>query len=190
MAVSAILLSLYAFHTPKTSSQLADIVRSWADLGFSFATSILGFLIAGFTISATLNRPDLYAMMARRQQPTSGLSYLKDNFLRLIRTFIAYMLFAALCLGIKLFAFPDGPFSLLFGALPINKAVDATIKLTAARIALIWVGAQFVFVLMSLHPFVFNVYHLVVTGIRFGVEIEALSEDKPDGQEAIQSRPT
>lgn len=177
----------YCFLSRIDASQLAKISREWSDAGFNFAASILGFLIAGFTISATLNRPELYALMARRRYRVTGLSYLKDQFFRLIRTFIAYMGFASVCLSIKIFGFPHGPVSLAVGLLP--DSISETAGLAIARLSFVWLGAHFCFVLLSLHPFIFNVYQLVLTGVRFGIEEEIRRERLAHHEREHSARP-
>jgi hypothetical protein len=52
------LLVVYVSTTPENPTLIAEKVRKLVELGFSFSSGILGFLIAGFTIFATVNDKD------------------------------------------------------------------------------------------------------------------------------------
>jgi hypothetical protein len=55
-------------------------VRAIADLGFTFTTSILGFLIAGFAIFASITKPNVFILLARLDHPKGGISRLQFIF--------------------------------------------------------------------------------------------------------------
>jgi len=54
-----IALGLNAFFFVGDESRLLADVRRWSELGLDFSITTLGFLIAGFTIFATLSKPDM-----------------------------------------------------------------------------------------------------------------------------------
>jgi hypothetical protein len=166
VGLTAVLIGGYSLLPASTAAILAAKTREIADMGFGFATSILGFLIAGFTVFATITKEELFKRMAVFEEPKSRLSYLKYNFFAFMKVFIDYLSFCGLCVFIKLAAFPDGPISTVVGYLPGS---DLT-KLWLARIGFILITATFVYVLLLLKSFVFNTHHVVMTSLRWSME--------------------
>ena len=166
VVVTATLALAYALLPNSSAALLATKVREFAEMGFGFAASILGFLIAGFTVFATITKEQLFHKMAEFIEPTSKLSYLKYNFFAFMRVFIDYLCFCAFCLLIKLAAFPDGPISAILSYLP---GTDFT-KLCMARIGFVVITASTVYVLLLLKAFVFNIHHVVMTSLRWSME--------------------
>lgn len=162
----AVALFVYACVTPNSAKDLAAMVRSWSELGITFATQILGFLVAGFTICATLTDKDLFETMAKTDHDC-GLSYLKYNFFAFLRVFGSYLLFTGVCLTIVLLAGPGGPVSAVADCLP-SRAPQ--LKSGLARTGIVLVGTMFVYSLVTLQCFVFNMYHVVMTSIRWHIE--------------------
>jgi hypothetical protein len=163
------LLFVYAFFSPNSVSTLASQVREWADLGIGFASSILGFLLAGFTISATVTKPDLLVAMSRKLHEPSGLSYLKYNYFALIEVFIVYLVFVGLCVGVKIFGAPNGPVSNVLFYLPFQLE---WLKRFFVIVGVVSVGTGFFGLIIILQSFIFNIYHFVMTGIRWELEKE------------------
>jgi hypothetical protein len=166
-----VILGFHMWFSEKTTSVMAEEVRSLVDTGFNFAGSILGFLIAGFTIFATLNKPDLFKAMARKRHKT-GLSYLKYNFFTFMKVFIHYISFVATCLLIKLLASPSGTISagIDFLNIYISSLKIVAIKHTIVAIGFALLGTWFFYLIMLLKSFIFNVYHIVMTAVRWEFE--------------------
>lgn len=160
------LLALHALYFDTKLLSLAATVRSMADVGLSFGSSILGFLIAGFTIFATLTKPSLFIMMYKNVHPKSGLNYLKHNFFAFIEVFVVYLVFLGGCLLIKIFGGPDGALLqfLKFVACRTDSELD-TLKEIVIKGAYIVTGTFLYYSLVSLKSFVFNIYHIVITSI-------------------------
>lgn len=160
------ILAAYAWFTPETAKELADRTREIAADGFAFATTILGFLVAGFTVFATVTKPDLFVFMAKTRHKQSGLPWVKYNFFKFMEVFYVYIVFAGMCLGVRLLAKPNGALSLL-----VNSTSDPAItKLYLAKIGLLLLGGVFIYTLMLLKSFIYNVYHVVMTSIRWEME--------------------
>lgn len=143
-------------------------IRAVADLGLTFSITILGFLIAGFTIFATLSRVEMFIDMAKRIEPTTQLDFLKYNFFAFIGVFTEYLAFTFLCLMVKLLCFPGGPATLFLNC--INPPLDFRHRL--AQAALVILSGFLVYVLMQLKSFLFNIYHVVMTSIAWSVHDE------------------
>jgi hypothetical protein len=149
-------LLTYSFASHESNFILAEKVRKWSELGFSFSSGILGFLIAGFTIFATVS-------------DKSGLSYLKYNFFSLMYVFIAYLGFAMLCLLVILFGSNSGLVSIMVNLL-LNSIYLLTIKRCLICTGIVVLGTWFFYSIMLLQSFIFNIYHIVMTAIRWEFE--------------------
>jgi hypothetical protein len=168
LAIFAMLM-VYAIATTESSVSLLEKTRKWAEVGFGFSAGILGFLIAGFTIFATVSDKSLFITMAKTRHEKSGLSYLKYNFFALMYVFIAYLGFAILCLLIQLLGGASGFISIMT-ELIAGKDHFLVTKRFLAGVSVVVVGTWFFYSLMLLQSFIFNVYHIVMTAIRWEVE--------------------
>lgn len=165
----SVLLSVYAIRSSTSSIFLLDRAREWAELGFSFSTGILGFLIAGFTVFATVSDKSLFVEMARITHRRSNLSYLKYNFFSLMYVFIVYLGFALLCLLILLLGGTSGFISMIT-YLVVGEHGFSFVKRCFAGMSIVVIGTWFFYSLMLLQSFIFNVYHIVMTAIRWEME--------------------
>jgi hypothetical protein len=169
-------LTLYCALTHEEYLSIAQKVRDIADLGINFAASILGFLLAGFTIFATLSKPMLFVRMAKRRHRLTGFSLLKYNFLAFFKVFAIYIGFVFLCLLVKILANTGGPVTVFVDALPYHSTQS---KVYLSKIGYVFLGTWFFYLLVILQLFIFNVYHVVMTGIRWEVNEydKSLKED-------------
>lgn len=163
------MLIIYAFFSNETSSSLLEKVRKWSEIGFSFSAGILGFLIAGFTIFATVSDKSLFVEMSKIVDKKSGLSYLKYNFFTLMYVFIAYVGFAVLCLLIQLLCGSSGFLSILVRWVSLDNNFLIS-KRILSGVGIVVVGTYFFYVLIILQSFIFNIYHIVMTSIRWEIE--------------------
>jgi hypothetical protein len=159
---SLLFFSIYAVLAPDVRG-MHSLLLKLAEIGFNAAISILGFLIAGFTIFGSLTKPRLLLTMLRFREKRSGLSYLKYNFFTLIRTFIYFLIFAAFQLGVIVIGQQGGPISVFVKLLPdFQPAVEPAVRMTFVASIVLWTA-----VLLELKSFVFNVHHFVFTMIKF-----------------------
>ena len=140
--------------------------RELATLGFTTALAVLAFLIAGFTIFVTVCRPGLLVRMAVLRHPETELSWFKYNFFTFMRVFAYYIVFAFFCLVVILFGEPGGILSRLVQYSPEH----AVVKIYLARLGFVILGTTTYFALVQLKSFVFNVYHVTATWIRWEAE--------------------
>lgn len=169
------MLSVYAIFSTESSVLLLEKGRKWAELGFSFSIGILGFLIAGFTIFSSVSDKNLFVAMAKNKHDKSGLSYLKYNFFTLMYVFIVYLGFAILCLLIQLLGGSSGFISIVTKFI-VEEKYFLSVKRIFAIVNLVTTGTWFFYSLMLLQSFVFNIYHIVMTAIRW--EVENNNKDK------------
>ncbi|EGC00797.1 hypothetical protein CMV24_06320 [Pseudomonas plecoglossicida] len=154
---------LQAVLSPQTVEAKVEFVRKYADFGFNAALTTMGFLVAGFTIFATLSDPELFIKMGQRLHPDSKISWLKHNFFLFIRVFIYFIVFIVWCLLVIVFGSKSGVVSYLI-MLFDDAAVIREWVASAAQVLLI---TGFYFILMQLKSFVFNMHHAVMTSLKW-----------------------
>ncbi|HEV2292240.1 MAG TPA: hypothetical protein VGR35_00195 [Tepidisphaeraceae bacterium] len=169
LRVTAAVAVLYVLTSKQSAHEFAEMLRVWANIGLGFSAQILGFLVAGFTIFATLSKPAMLASMAAHQEKKSGLSYLKYNFFVFFETFGWYVGFAGLCVIILLFGAPGGAVTQLSRALG---SFRHPFEVLLTRGCTVVVAVWFVLLCLELKSFVFNIYHVVMTSIRWTVEFD------------------
>lgn len=175
-AVTILLLGAYAWLTPEDGHAIAEKVRGLADYGFGFATSILSFLIAGFTIYVTITKTELLLFLSSKRHEESGLPWIKHSTFLFLRVMAVYVLFCLLCVGVKLFGGLGGALSLL---LDWSLSDPQASKRWIAKIGFVVVGAGLVHILLLLQSFIFNIYHMAMLSICW--EREQASDPK-DGK--------
>lgn len=175
---TVVFLSIDSFAIDRNYHALLLQTRIWAEFGFQFSVSILGFLIAGFTIFATLTKADMLLTMMVHFHEETGLRFLKYNFFCFMRVFIYYLFFLFVYLAIILFCQPNGLFAVAIGLLPYNLCL----RIVATKIAYVVVGTSFVFLILQLKSFIFNIYSSIMNSLRW--EVHKNEGRKPvDGSE-------
>ena len=116
--VTMIALGINAFVLVENEATLLKDVRKWSEFGFDFSITTLGFLIAGFTIFATLSKPKMMLAMMDHTNKETGLPTLKYNFFTFMKVFISYIAFSLIYLLVVLLGQPDGLLSNLVTFLP------------------------------------------------------------------------
>jgi len=167
MIVTVATATTYAYWSSRPSSSLVELDRLIASTGLTLSTTVLGFLIAGFTIFATLTKPSLFQRMAIITHQKSGLSYLKYNFFTFIQVFIHYLCYTAFTWLLLIIGAKEGPLGEA-----AQRAFDnpVVIKSFIARLGLVVLVAWSAYVLLILKSFVFNIFHVVMTAIRWEFE--------------------
>lgn len=139
------------------------LVREFSVMAVGITTTVLGFLLAGFTIFATISQPDMLVAMSQHREQKSGLSFLKYNFFIFMRVFIYYMAYAVFCVFILIFSIKGGVIHYLVNISPISHEI---IEWLVGFSYVVLYGGMF-FLLMQLKSFIYNVYHSVMTAIRW-----------------------
>lgn len=158
----AVALFWYACVTPEPLSAIATTIRVFADYSFAFATSILSFLIAGFTIYLSVTKPDLLVFLAATRNERSSLPEIKHVAFVFMRVMANFILFCLFCVAIKLFGGVNGPLSILIHSITPD---PANAKLWLSRFVLAILGGGLVHLLMLLQSFVFNIYHTAMLAV-------------------------
>jgi hypothetical protein len=141
-------------------------VRDSATLSFNACLTLLGFLVAGFTIFATISNPNMLVRMGELRHGESGLSWLKYTFFSLIRAFIYFIVFTIFCFLIIFEGSTGGLISLLVKWSQFPHEISfAIVKISYVLI----ITGQY-FILMQLKSFIFNIYHTVMATLRWRAE--------------------
>ncbi|WP_130928778.1 hypothetical protein [Pseudomonas sp. Sample_20] len=139
------------------------IVREFSSIAMGIVVSVLGFLLAGFTIFATISQPDMLVAMSRHRHEKSGLSYLKNNFFIFIRIFIYYLVYTVTCLLITVFGVKGGLLYKLISMSPIGCHIEEWL----VGVSYVFLYGGMFFLMMQLKSFIYNVYLSVMTAIRW-----------------------
>jgi uncharacterized integral membrane protein len=163
VALTFVALWTNAFFLVKNDNSLLIDVRKWAEFGFDFSITTLGFLIAGFTIFATLSKPRMMLAMMDHINKETKLPTLKYNFFTFMKVFIAYIAISIAYLLVMILGQADGFFSNLVSLFPGHHFV----KIALIKVAYIAIGSSFVYLLLLLKSFVFNIYAIVMNFLRW-----------------------
>lgn len=158
-----LLVSVAVFFSDQGVTETIKGARELATLGLNTTLTVLGFLVAGFTIFATVTNPNMLIAMGERRNEESGLSWLKHSFFVLIRTFIYFLAYAVICFAVVYLAAPGGIAHLLVALSPH----PAEYTLCAAKAAFVVLAVGQYFLLMQLKSFIYNMYHSVVASLRW-----------------------
>ena len=134
---------------------LGERVRDWSSVGFSFAYSVVGILLAGFAIFTTVALSDFVPALTK-QKKSNGLSEMKNIGLHFVSVFFVYLLFVAFHVFVLLFGWHGGPATMLCRALDAH--CDSESGRLLASLLMGIVGWALSSLVISLYVFVYNVY--------------------------------
>ena len=160
---------------------LKALVSQIAEVGFALTSAILGFLIAGFSIFASITRPAVFVGLAKLDHRKTGLSRLQFIFFNFLLVFVHYLAFLATSIFLKL-------------VLPLGPTVVTEIQLrTELPVPLVWWSAVSIislllgwltFLIMLLKSFIWNIYQAVLVVIITGDQIAELEKKLPNPPES------
>ena len=137
-------------------------IREVSNIGFTFTTAILGFLIAGFAIFASITKPNVFILLAQLDHKKGDISRLQFIFFNFLFVFIHYLFFLAVCLLVKVTLYSGGPLS---GAFRAVVEIDPKLIVFGASLAFAALAGLLVFLLMLLKSFIWNMYQAVLVTI-------------------------
>ncbi|WP_175221865.1 MULTISPECIES: hypothetical protein [Burkholderia] len=172
VAVTAVVFFVcvaYCVRVGSDQSMVLSLLRQTTADAIAFSASILGFLVAGFTICVS-TKSEIFFLMARHERDETGVSYLKYNLSIFLLVFIHYLAFTILCVSIRIFFASGGPGDVFLHDLPVSRDVQGLVKSVGVAVVFIGFVTWFFYVLMLLKSFIFNVYHIVMTGIAMTID--------------------
>ena len=144
-------------------------IREIAEIGFSFTTAILGFLIAGFAIFASITKPDVFILLAKLDHHKGGISRLQFMFFNFLLIFIHCIAFLSVTIFVKMMFYKNGP---LTQGVNFLLSIEPFLAIYIVSFSFIILTAWLFFLLMLLKSFVWNFYQAVLVTI--GIEAEMI----------------
>lgn len=160
-----------------SSGELNALLNQIAEIGFALTTAILGFLIAGFSIFASITRPAIFAGLAKLDHKDSGLSRLQFIFFNFLLVFVHYLAFLGASIFLKLFL-PVAPalIDLVLQHAGISAMQVWWTGVGLAGLLLSWLA----FLMMLLKSFIWNIYQAVLVVIVTGDQIAELEKNRAE----------
>ncbi len=176
VAIAVIVFALLVFVKP-SNSLLVNQWENWLGIMSGFMVTMLGFLVSGFAIFSSMNRPSMFAVMAKvADRDAPQFSYLKGIFLRLLRVFAEYWFVMVAVLLLQMLTKRDAPLFVIVDLIH-NTNTKNTLLIVVSSLS-VWV---FVYTLMLLQSFIFNIYQFVMACVVCDVgdyEIERSQEQR------------
>lgn len=162
--ISIVLISgCYVLFIESDISIVLSKSRELSELGLNYSISILGFLIAGFTIFATLTKPTLLLKMMDKTHKGSKLTYLKYNYFVFMRVFIFYLSISSMFFFVILFCGTNGIVPKVVSLIPEANII----KPNLIKISYICLNTSVAFLVLLLKGFIYNVYSITMNNLRW-----------------------
>jgi hypothetical protein len=172
MLISICALVFDCVASPGSFASRITLTRELSELGLGYGSTILGFLIAGFTIFATLSKPELFYKMASIGYGKTGFSHLKANLFTFVEVFVIYTVFLVACLMIKIFCGTGGLVPTVVEYSNKNPVFGYYLaKWTIANFGFVLISSLSLYCLLALKSFIYNTYHAVATSIAWSFQI-------------------
>jgi hypothetical protein len=163
-----LILVVYSVFTKEDSSQIYVKLIQISDIGLTASFSVIGFLIAGFTIFATITEKKLFLAMAKVKKLPEDLSYLKYTFLVFMRIFSHFWAFGLYAVGVKVLGSTSGPIETISNHFFV---INEPEKRFIISLILCFSGSWLAYVFGLLQSFIYNIYALTI----FSIEWERLN---------------
>lgn len=147
--------------------QAQKALEAWQTLGASYGASILGFLIAGFTIFASMTKIEVFIALSLTPHPNFGISWLRFIFYSFLRVFIVHITLLSACV----FSVLTKDIGLFVGASLSIEDTSGTIRKTWTGVCIVIVGYLLLSSLLHLKTFVWNLYQSILIAISGGVAL-------------------
>jgi hypothetical protein len=149
-------------------------IASWLALGFNYSITILGFLVAGFTIFATMTKVEIFIALTRATHREQNVSHIKFIFYSFLRVFINHIMLLFACVGTTMLK--DS--SLIYLGLLADGDAVIRIKKIAVAVMLPIIGYLLVNAMLQLKTFVWNLYQSVIIAIAGAITLHETAEKK------------
>ena len=153
--------------------------------GFSFATSILGFLVAGFTVFVTVIRIVMFLLMAKMEKPDTGESFLKYNLSAFVVTFVHCTSYIFVCVLSELILQPGGLATVAMAnarTYPELARWAVDVKSLCSSTLPVGFGTWTAYLVLLLKSFIYNVYQVTTTSVAYAWQ--QADQAKPPSKDA------
>jgi hypothetical protein len=135
---------------------------TWANVGWTLSSTLLGFLVAGFALLCTVLRPSAVLALHRYYDPGDANNRLRNLFISFVDIFITYLSLLLFSLGMVIVTSPNGP-SLELRNLFLLLGPKGPM-LVGYLVFISW-GTWFAIVVLKLKSFVYNLYQALMVGM-------------------------
>lgn len=170
-AMAALLLTAIAWSGREDLQTLTSTTRAIFGFGIALVPSILGFLIAGFTVFVTVTKVEIFTLMAQKEYGDTGESYLKYNLAAFVLAFAHYVAYLFCCVVFVLFAQPQSR-----AVLRVKELCEPWLILSTPAYnvfvgaLLIVLGSWTLYLVLLLKSFIYNTYQVITTTVRWELE--------------------
>lgn len=158
---------LYSVQPYRLSAPLAaGLAVQWSSVGISLSSSILGFIIAGFSIFSTMTDRKLFHILAKIKKEGRGISEFKFVFYNFLYVFWHYLFYLLLCILVLVLASKGAPVWRLAKEFYPNKIIDFLSVIFCSALAIYTIHVVFV-----LKNFIWNLYQSILFAIFHDAEV-------------------
>ncbi|GBO81828.1 hypothetical protein AA0242T_2530 [Acetobacter aceti NRIC 0242] len=169
-------IGLFLVHGLFDFSKIPSVIRTEVSLGISYTSSILGFLVSGFALFfALISKKEIkklvYTAYPIKKNNEKKISCMRMTLYSFMYVFVHYALFLLLCLLVSLF-FPEGG-PLQYITTYIFNSHQYIMKITCL-IFLSTISGWFIYIVMLLKSFIWNLYQSILLSIALGFEEDSV----------------
>ncbi|WP_422040644.1 hypothetical protein [Roseibium sp.] len=162
-------------HEVYSLSEALTLTQTVANSGFVLAVGILGFLIAGFSIFASVTKDELFITLAKIPYRKSSINRLQFVFFNFLNVFTVYVGLLAICLfSIILFSEQSPLIRLITFAAPDYQQFAVPILFLVVCSIMQWILSA----ILKLKSFIWNLYQTVLVTIATESELQDQKERK------------
>lgn len=166
-------LNLFILERPFISSEdMYTSLNGWINYGISYSSGILGFLLTGFAVFASLTKPEVFEALANTTNKKYKISNFKFVFYNFLVVFAYYLSFLAY----------NVVFILLFGKYGFFRNTlshsDACFYDMFLSFLIILTGTWFIASILHLKSFIWNLYQSVLLAITIPKVIDEIKNEE------------
>jgi hypothetical protein len=156
-------------HEVYSLNEALALTRTVANSGFVLAVGILGFLIAGFSIFASVTKDELFITLAKIPYRDSGINRLQFVFFNFLNVFTVYIGLLAICLFSIILFSEQSPLIRLHTAVAYDdRQVGVPILFLFTCSIVQWIVSA----VLKLKSFIWNLYQTVLVTIATESELQ------------------
>ena len=173
LVLAGILMLTYVLSTYFQYPDLLNQVRSLVSDGLNFVASVLGFLVAGFTIFVTITKTEVFVAMAKKRHTDfQGLTWFKYSMAVFMYVFAHYFAFIVFAYILKIFIPFCGPAHVVRLLLLKHWIHADRLVWGVTGFVLLSLSLWLLHLVLLLKGFIFNIYAVVTTVVRWELEQE------------------
>jgi len=162
IGIIAGIFSTFCWEVTAPPNTIASIVQDWSVVSAGFAGAILGFLIAGFSIFATMTDKTLFHDLAKIKSDKRDISEFKFIFYNFLYIFIHYLAYMAVSMFVCFMFVSGSPLWFLWSI--VNDADPYFAKFSTLCFAVAF-GSYSLYAVLLLRSFIWSMYQSLLVAI-------------------------